>query len=76
MPGFLSPDVSTDAWQYPYIQAVYAMDLMQGVGDDRFSPNGTVALSQAVAVAVRIYEKYWGIPDTSADYGKPGTPIT
>ena len=71
MPELPFPDVSTDAWHYPYIQAVYAMDLMQGVGDDRFSPNGTVALSQAVAVAVRIYEKYWGIPDTSADYGKP-----
>lgn len=71
MPELPFPDVSSDAWHYPYIQAVYAMDLMQGVGDDRFSPNGTVALSQAVAVAVRIYEKYWGIPDTSADYGKP-----
>ena len=28
-------------------------------------------LCQAVAVAVRIYEKYWGIPDTSAEYGRP-----
>ena len=38
MPELPFPDVSTDAWHYPYIQAVYAMDLMQGVGDDRFSP--------------------------------------
>ncbi len=44
---------------------------MNGMGNDRFTPNGTVQLSQTVAVAVRIYEKYWGIPDTSSEYARP-----
>ena len=64
-------DVASSAWYYSYVQAAYAMELMNGMGDERFAPNGTVQLCQAVAVAVRIYEKYWGIPDTSAEYGRP-----
>ncbi len=42
-----------------------------GTGNDGFSPNGTVPLTQGLTVAVRIYEKYWGIPDASAKYGSP-----
>ena len=64
-------DVASNIWYYPYIQAAYAMELMNGMGNDRFTPNGTVQLSQTVAVAVRIYEKYWGIPDTSSEYARP-----
>lgn len=44
---------------------------MAGTGNDAFSPNGTVPLTQGLTVAVRVYEKYWGIPDTSAELGSP-----
>lgn len=62
---------------YPYIQAVYAGPDARRRGRSGFSPNGTVALSQAVAVAVRIYEKYWGIPRHFGGLRQArGTPIT
>lgn len=71
MPELPFTDVKSTVWYAPYIQATYAMGLMEGVGGDLFAPNGTVALSQTVAVAVRIYEKYHGIADQSAEYGTP-----
>ncbi|MFR8332751.1 MAG: S-layer homology domain-containing protein [Oscillospiraceae bacterium] len=64
-------DVSPHAWYYPYVRVQYALGLMAGTGNDGFSPNGTVPLTQGLTVAVRIYEKYWGIPDASAEYGSP-----
>ena len=45
-------DVSPHAWYHPYVQVQYALGLMAGTGDDKFSPNGTVPLTQGLAVAV------------------------
>lgn len=71
LPDIPFDDVSQRSWYYPYVQVSYTLGLLTGTGGDRFSPNGTVPLTQGLAVAVRVYEKYWGIPDASADYGKP-----
>ena len=64
-------DVSVHAWYYPYVRVQHTLGLMAGTGNDAFSPNGTVPLTQGLTVAVRVYEKYWGIPDTSAELGSP-----
>lgn len=64
-------DVPSGQWYYPYVRQAYALDLVNGVSGDRFSPNGQVQLSQVTAVAVRIYEKYHGLPDQSQGYGGP-----
>lgn len=61
-------DVSSSAWYYQYVQAQFALNLMEGTGENRFSPDRTVPLAQGVTVAVRIYEKYRGIPDGSEDF--------
>lgn len=67
LPDIPFDDVSQRSWYYPYVQVSYTLGLLTGTGGDRFSPNGTVPLTQGLAVAVRVYEKYWGIPDASAD---------
>ena len=51
-------DVSVHAWYYPYVRVQHTLGLMAGTGNDAFSPNGTVPLTQGLTVAVRVYEKY------------------
>lgn len=71
LPELPFDDVKPGQWYYANIQRAYAMGLVSGVDSRNFEPNGTVRLSQAVTVAVRIYEKYHGLPDLSGDYGGP-----
>lgn len=69
LPTLTFTDVSSTHWFYPYVRQAYALELVSGVSQNRFDPNGTVRLGQAVTVAVRIYEKYYGAADGSSDYG-------
>ncbi len=71
LPGIAFDDVSVNHWSYPYVRQAYALGLVSGVSANRFDPNGMVRLNQAVAVAVRIYEKYYGITDGAEGYGGP-----
>ena len=69
LPEMPFTDVDSNQWYYESVQRVYALTLMEGTDSVTFTPNGTVPLSQGLAVAVRIYEKYYHIDDTSEGYG-------
>ena len=69
LPEMPFTDVDSNQWYYESVQRVYALTLMEGTDSVTFTPNGTVPLSQGLAVAVRIYEKYYDIDDTSEGYG-------
>ncbi len=72
LPGVLPvlpfADVEYGNWFYAPVRYTYALGLMQGVSDTSFNPKGTVTLGQAAAVAVRVYESYYGLDDRSAEY--------
>ena len=71
LPEIPFTDVKENQWYFPYVRCAYALDLVSGVSSQYFDPNGFVQLSQAAAVAVRIYEKYYGLPDQSQGYDSP-----
>lgn len=71
MPTMPFTDVKEGLWYHPHIHKAYALGLMNGVDDTIFRPDGTVVLSQVVAVAVRIHERYLDVPDLSEGYGNP-----
>ncbi|SFT23773.1 S-layer homology domain-containing protein [Paenibacillus sp. BC26] len=43
----------TNGWAIPYIEAAKKAGLMNGVGDDKFAPNGTTNMGQLATVFVR-----------------------
>ncbi len=70
LPELSFQDLEDGRWYITPVQHVCALGLMNGVEDTIFRPNGTVAVSQVVAVAVRVYEQYMGLPDESDEYGE------
>ena len=54
----LFTDVPADAWYADGVAAAYELGLMVGSGQKTFSPNGTVTLAEAVAMAARIHSRY------------------
>ncbi len=51
-------DVASSAWYYQSVAAQQRLGLLKGVGHNRFAPNDTVTVAQALTAANRIYEKY------------------
>ena len=66
-------DVFTDNnasnWYYPSVVSAYEYGLMDGIGNNLFSPNGNITIAQAIAIAVRINCIYFdgGIPEFETD---------
>ena len=54
----LFTDIPADAWYADGVAAAYELGLMVGSGQNTFSPNGTVTLAEAVAMAARIHSRY------------------
>lgn len=52
-------DVARDAWYHDSVAAAYEYGLMQGSGD-AFNPNGTVTVAEALAMAARLRDIYYG----------------
>ncbi len=50
-------DVSRDAWYAKAVDFVKASGLMNGVGDNRFNPNGTVTRAMVITVLYRLADK-------------------
>ena len=48
-------DVPSDAWYRSDVDDVQKYGIIQGVGDNRFSPNGTLTLAEAITMATRAY---------------------
>lgn len=69
LPTVTFTDVALDSWYYKAVQTQSALNLMVGTGEGKFSPDGTVPIAQVVAVAVRVYERYHGLPNGSPYYG-------
>lgn len=46
-------DVSAQQWYAPYIGAAHAYGLINGKGDNRFDPDGTITRQEAAALAAR-----------------------
>lgn len=51
-------DVSTSAWYYDSVAAVYEYGLMDGVEDNEFKPTDQVSAAQAVTLAARLRKLY------------------
>lgn len=44
-------------WARPYLSNVYAIGVMEGVGEDRFDPKGTLTAEQTIAIMIRLYDR-------------------
>lgn len=53
-------DVATDAWYAPYIDVCHGAGLMQGVGDGRFDPDGTLSCAEMMTVCARLHSVLGG----------------
>ena len=52
-------DVSKGSWYYPFVAIQSELGIVNGVGNNRYEPDGTVTYAQALKVAVEVYEKYY-----------------
>lgn len=61
-------DVSGDEWFYPSVRTAYELGLMEGRSGTAFDPYGQLRLNEAVTVAARMRDIYYGEhTDFSAD---------
>ena len=49
-------DVAADAWYAPYVRVIQAAGIVNGVGDGKYDPDGTVTWSQIIAILSRFVE--------------------
>ncbi len=70
LPELPYTDVRAGKWYYRFVRAQYALDLMVGTSDTTFSPDGNVTLAQALAIAVRVYEHYYALPNGYASFAR------
>lgn len=49
-------DVAADAWYTPYVRVIQAAGIVNGVGDGKYDPNGTVTWSQIITILTRFVE--------------------
>lgn len=52
-------DVASNMWYYNYISYVNQHNLMNGVGNAQFEPDGTATRSQAVQILYNLSMNYW-----------------
>ena len=58
--GSMFTDVASDAWYAQDVISSYEFGLVNGVGSNKFDPNGTVTVAQAVTLAARFNATYTG----------------
>ncbi len=54
----LFSDITTDAWYAEDVKDSYEFGLVNGVGNNKFDPNGTVTVAQAITLAARFNSSY------------------
>ena len=59
-------DIAEDAWYAKEVADAYALGLIDGMSDTLFAPDGYLRISEAVAMAVKAYERYIGSGDAIA----------
>lgn len=60
LPQVQFDDVSNDAWYAQDVLTARSKNLLDGMGENKFVPMGTVTVAQAVTMAARMYEKFSG----------------
>ena len=63
-------DVSESAWYAREVADAYALGLIDGMSDTAFAPDSPLRLSEAIAMAVKAYERYTG-NDEPIENGSP-----
>lgn len=51
-------DVVPNQWYYASVKGVYDSNLMNGVDNEKFQPNGNTTLAQVITMAARLYAQY------------------
>lgn len=49
-------DVAADAWYAPYVSVIQVAGIVNGVGDGKYDPNGTVTWAQIITILTRFVE--------------------
>lgn len=49
-------DVATDVWYAPYVKTIQAAGIVNGVGNGKYDPNGTVTWVQIITILTRFVE--------------------
>lgn len=49
-------DVAADAWYAPYVRVIQAAGIVNGVGNGKYDPNGTVTWAQIITILARFVE--------------------
>ncbi len=49
-------DVSPDQWYYPYVETIYAYDVINGYADGQFRPNATVTRAEGVKIITTAFQ--------------------
>jgi hypothetical protein len=58
-----SDEKNVSSWALDNVKFMAKQGFIAGVGENRFDPKGTATREQAVAIALRVYEKYSGITE-------------
>lgn len=58
LPNF--SDVTPRDWYDLWVDVAYNVGLMEGVGDNRFNPNGTLTVAEALKLAAHMESRYLG----------------
>lgn len=65
-------DVPENEYYYTPIQLLYSLGLVYGRSETEFEPNSALTMAECTALAVRIYEMYYGLQtDFTAPKGSP-----
>ncbi len=69
----LFTDVAPEAWYSADVESSYEFGLVNGVGNNKFDPNGTVTVAQAITLAARFSAAYNNeeIPDSDGEWYTP-----
>lgn len=50
-------DIDADAWYAPFVQTINGAGIVQGVGNSKYDPNGTVTWAQIITILTRFVER-------------------
>lgn len=62
-------DVYSNTWYYDSVKLAYRYELMNGVGENQFQPEGNLTVAEAITLAARIHAKYYGNTISPIDSG-------
>ena len=64
MYGYTFKDVKRSDWYYSSVKNCYELGLINGKGNSKFDPNGTMTVAEAIAFVVRTHVKLYNCTDS------------